>query len=110
MPKRLCAITLTPDQRTIVAGDKFGDVYSLPLFPSGEALPKPAAIQPTVPAEFKPSATELTVHTRGNLEALRQQREQKHLKQKKEGPTFEHKLLLGHVSLLTDVAIAEVPI
>jgi tRNA (guanine-N(7)-)-methyltransferase subunit TRM82 len=109
MPKRICAITLTKDERTIVAGDKFGDVYSLPLVPSKDALLKTSSVgqQDPVP-EFKPSASELTVHTKGNLEALRQQQMQKNFKPKKEGLAFEHRLLLGHVSLLTDLAIAEV--
>ncbi|KAG9924666.1 hypothetical protein KCU98_g21591, partial [Aureobasidium melanogenum] len=34
MPKRPCAVLVTPDNKTILCGDKFGDVYSLPLFPS----------------------------------------------------------------------------
>lgn len=104
MPKRVCAIVLTPDEKTIVVGDKFGDVYSLPVQPLQDWVPRKSEQQEV----FIPSATELTVHTKGNLEALRQQREQKSHNPKKEGLAFEHKLLLGHVSLLTDVAIAEV--
>lgn len=105
MPKRLCAIALTPDEQTIIAADKFGDVYSLPLHPSDDYVtPKPTLDAPN--GELQPSATELTVHTKGNLEALRQQQEQKKRNARKEGPDFEHKLLLGHVSLLTDVVIA----
>jgi tRNA (guanine-N(7)-)-methyltransferase subunit TRM82 len=107
MPKRLCAIVLTPDDSTILAADKFGDVYSLPL-QDRPAAPTSATHGFRKPAaDFKPSATELTVHTKGNLEALRQQREQKAAAKTKEGPNFEHKLLLGHVSLLTDLVIAE---
>jgi tRNA (guanine-N(7)-)-methyltransferase subunit TRM82 len=107
MPKRLCAIVLTPDDSTILAADKFGDVYSLPLqdMPAAPTSP-PNVFQKPAP-DFKPSATELTVHTKGNLEALRQQRQQKAAAKTKEGPNFEHKLLLGHVSLLTDLIIAE---
>ena len=109
MPKRICAITLTRDEKTIVAGDKFGDVYSLPLFPSEDMLQKtPSPSQQDSLTDFKPSASELTVHTKGNLEALRQQQQQKKLKPKKEGLAFQHRLLLGHVSLLTDLTIAEV--
>lgn len=109
MPKRICAITLTKDERTIVAADKFGDVYSIPLFPSKDtAMKVPNADYQRAVPDFKPSASELTVHTKGNLEALRQQQQQKNFKPKKEGITFEHTLLLGHVSLLTDVALAEV--
>jgi tRNA (guanine-N(7)-)-methyltransferase subunit TRM82 len=107
MPKRLCAIVLTPDDSTILAADKFGDVYSLPL----QDIPPLSSSTTNVPrkpaVEFKPSATELTVHTKGNREALRQQREQRAVAKTKEGPNFEHKLLLGHVSLLTDLIIAE---
>ena len=109
MPKRICAITLTEDEKTIIAGDKFGDVYSLPLFPSEDALEQtPYPSQHDSLKDFKPSASELTVHTKGNLEALRQQQLQKKLKPKKEGLAFQHRLLLGHVSLLTDLAVAEV--
>ena len=105
MPKRLCSIALTPDEQTIIAADKFGDVYALPLHPTDDFVAIKYASE--VPNGFsQPSATELTVHTKGNLEALKQQQMQKQQTAKKEGPDFEHKLLLGHVSLLTDVAIA----
>lgn len=104
MPKRLCSITLTPDERTIIAADKFGDVYSLPLHVRTDYVAKSdGKLEQT---GFQPSATQLTVHTKGNLEALKQQLEQKKANPRKEGPKFEHKLMLGHVSLLTDVAIA----
>lgn len=95
---------LTPDEKTILVGDKFGDVYSLPLHPPDNWVPQKSEQKEV----WIPSATELTVHTKGNLEALRQQREQKIRNPKKEGPDFEHKLLLGHVSLLTDVVITEI--
>jgi len=106
MPKRLCAIVLTPDEETILAGDKFGDVYSLPLHPSRDYTRRPSGARQSK-EPFVPSATELTVHTKGNLEALRQQRELKRANSRKEGPDFEHKLLLGHVSVLTDVVVTE---
>src|ERR1700742_3377191 len=108
MPKRVCAIVLTPDEKNILVGDKFGDVYLLPLHPT-EGWTPPASKEDRQQRPFTPSATELTVHTKGNLEALKQQRQQKPSQPKKEGPLFEHKLLLGHVSLLTDVAITEIP-
>ena len=105
MPKRLCSVALTPDEQTIIAADKFGDVYSLPLHPSEDYVGTKHT-QGTPNGVFQPSATELTVHTKGNLEALRQQQKQRKRNARKEGPDFEHKLILGHVSLLTDVAIA----
>jgi tRNA (guanine-N(7)-)-methyltransferase subunit TRM82 len=106
MPKRLCAIKLTRNQSTLLAGDKFGDVYALPLHPSCN----PSAVsarkpQLETPRLLKPSASELTVHTKGNLEALRQQQLQKASVSKKQRPAFEHQLILGHVSLLTDLVV-----
>lgn len=105
MPKRLCSITITPDERTIVAADKFGDVYAIPLMPTADH--DPGRSQTTQKAKFEPSASEFTVHTKGNLEALRQQRQQKKANERKEGLAFQHRLLLGHVSLLTDVVMAQ---
>ena len=106
MPKRLCAIALTRKQSTVLAGDKFGDVYALPLHPScsiSTALLSKAANE--IPKTPKPSASELTVHTKGNREALRQQQLQKASVPKKQSPTFQHQLILGHVSLLTDLVV-----
>lgn len=57
-----------------------------------------------------PSATTLTVHSGRNRKTLEEQ-----LKQKAKGPAkskepmrFKHELLLGHVSMLTDVTYANV--
>lgn len=106
MPKKPGAVTLTPDQSTIVAGDKFGDVYALPLtFTEKENLTdeSPAAsVEPEMKA-YKPAATNLTVHTRKNLHALEQQLNSKNLTVSKKSYDFEHRLILGHVSLLTDL-------
>jgi len=104
MPKKSCAIVLSHDEKTILTADKFGDVYAMPLHPTADYQRKTATSPPV--KGFQPSATELTVHTKGNLEALKQQQLQKQKKARKEGPDFEHKLLLGHVSLLTDLVIA----
>lgn len=106
MPKRLCTIALTRNESTILVGDKFGDVYALPLHPSPEpsamSFPRSqlASLEP-----LNPSASELTVHTKGNRDALRQQQLQKASTLKKTAPTFEHQLVLGHVSLLTELAV-----
>ncbi|CAD6564471.1 MAG: Uroporphyrinogen decarboxylase in heme biosynthesis [Alectoria sarmentosa] len=114
MPKRPCAIALTPDDSTILCADKFGDVYSLPL--AGQAY-KPEAVngidangtnsssdQKQKQKPFAPSATSLTVHTKRNRDALRQQQKKNNPRAEKKALSFDHKLLLGHVSLLTDVA------
>ena len=105
MPKRLCSITLTRDEQAVVAADKFGDVYAIPLVLTADHDPKKP--QTTQKEKFEPSASEFTVHTKGNLEALRQQRQQKQANERKEGLAFQHKLLLGHVSLLTDAVMAQ---
>ncbi|KAL4977228.1 hypothetical protein BDW66DRAFT_133088 [Aspergillus desertorum] len=106
MPKRPCAITFM-ENNDILTGDKFGDVYSMPLIPSTE--PRAAA---KIPAQrsTRIAATNLTVHTQRNLKSLEMQMNMQN-KQKKESdkPVFDHELLLGHVSLLTDVVFATLP-
>ena len=113
MPKKPSAIVLSPDDSTILCADKFGDVYSMPLIgqsygpkvlnghhsdgTSGTSHHK----QKQKP--FAPSATSLTVHTKKNRDALRQQQKIKQHKSEEKALNFDHKLLLGHVSLLTDV-------
>ena len=114
MPKRPCAILLTPDDSTILCADKFGDVYSLPL--EGQIYePKAVSGIDTSGANgtsdykqkqtaFAPSANSLTVHTKRNRDALRHQQNFTKSRTEKTALNFDHKLLLGHVSLLTDVA------
>ena len=113
MSKRPCAITLTPDDSIILCGDKFGDVYSLPLlgmpYKDSPELPK-AEIEDANGhskkefVSFVPAASSRTVHTKKNQEALRNQQRQVNRKKEMKAPSFEHQLLLGHVSLLTDLA------
>ncbi|KAL2362533.1 hypothetical protein RJZ56_004579 [Blastomyces dermatitidis] len=107
MPKRPCAVVLSSDESTIICGDKFGDVYSLPLFPREDYKPPPKkSAQLSHPAQ--PSASVLTVHTKRNLQALEQQLKLgAKISTEKASPTFELKLLLGHVSMLTDVAYVD---
>nr|POF25983.1 trna (guanine-n(7)-)-methyltransferase non-catalytic subunit trm82 [Quercus suber] len=109
MPKRPCAVEVLPDNQTILCGDKFGDVYSLPLF--GQADDREHVLNSThsnevlVETAFKPQATNLTVHTKRNRKALEAQMKQKNRTPKSKEPLkFEHELLLGHVSMLTDLA------
>lgn len=105
MPKRPCAVTIMGATETIICGDKFGDVYALPLHPSesddstnDETNGKPE------PKLYKPAATETTVHTLRNRKALEEQmRAVGRPTKTKEPLAFEHTLLLGHVSMLTDM-------
>ncbi|KAI4744028.1 hypothetical protein E4T50_05593 [Aureobasidium sp. EXF-12298] len=112
MPKRPCAVLVTPDNKTILCGDKFGDVYSLPLFPSAfveksEDSSKAETKEDASSKKYVPAATTLTVHSGRNRRALENQMKQKDLQAKaREGPKFEFQLLLGHVSMLTDVKFA----
>lgn len=112
MPKRPCAVLVTPDNKTILCGDKFGDVYSLPLFPSAsvekvEDSSKTVIKEDASSKKYVPAASTLTVHSGRNRRALENQMKQKDLQAKaREGPKFEYQLLLGHVSMLTDVQFA----
>lgn len=110
MPKRPSAIVLASDDTTILCGDKFGDVYSLPLIPGEKPTILPS--RPVAQARTKPAATALTVHSKKNLQALEQQKRQwkeGYRPEEKTGPAFEHQLLLGHVSLLTDLIYVSLP-
>lgn len=109
MPKRPCDLAVTSDDETILVADKFGDVYALPLIPSGaaEAVQKPKTVP--APAPASKGANSLTVHSQRNLKALIDQERQKQFNPQpktKEAPTFVHELLIGHVSMLTSVAVA----
>jgi tRNA (guanine-N(7)-)-methyltransferase subunit TRM82 len=114
MSRRPSSITITSDDTTIICADKFGDVYALPLLPSpdDDKVEQSATPVPEEPEQndWLPSATALTVHSGRNRKTLEEQ-----LKRKAKGPAkskepmrFKHNLLLGHVSMLTDVAYARV--
>jgi tRNA (guanine-N(7)-)-methyltransferase subunit TRM82 len=102
MPKRPSVLALTPDENDILCADKFGDVYIIPVIPSSEY--KRAVAEEK---EYAPSATNLTVHTKRNLESLEQQMRQAALKKKASAEAtalnFEHQAIIGHVSMLTDM-------
>ena len=113
MPKRPCAIAFTADESQILAADKFGDVYSLPLLLNPEVETAFVEAQKKAAEEakkYEPAATELTVHSRANRRALETQLAQAKERlaksdKTKETATFSHKLLLGHVSMLTDMLV-----
>jgi len=110
MPKRPCGILVTPDNKTILCGDKFGDVYSLPLIP-GEYIHVEEPEKPTQERTYNPTATNLTVHTQRNRKALEEQMKRKgEASNAREPLKFEHQLLLGHVSMLTDMQIGTVTV
>lgn len=121
MAKRPCAITVSPDNSTILCGDKFGDVYALPLLErphesqnanGGSENGLATGAVKSGSERFVPSATSLTVHTKRNLNALKQQQQQisNYEKSEKKSLAFEHKLLFGHVSLLTDLTCIKNPL
>lgn len=111
MPKRPCALTVTDDGSTIIAADKFGDVYLLPLLvlkdeEGARVNPPTQKVNIGISKPFMPAANDLTVHSQRNLKALQNQMRQTNKAPEKSEPTFEHTLLLGHVSMLTDVVLA----
>jgi tRNA (guanine-N(7)-)-methyltransferase subunit TRM82 len=112
MPKRPSAIAFTPDGADILSADKFGDVYSLPLLldPEREAAFVEAEKAAAEAKTYVPAATELTVHSKANRKALESQIQQakEKLATKTKEPlslSFSHKLVLGHVSMLTDMLV-----
>jgi len=116
MPKKPSAISFTPDAKTILVADKFGDVYALPLLmstksdlliggPGHNAAEAKSAIPE--PRTYKPAATNFTVHTKRNRQALENQLKSRQSAPEKKTLNFKYQLLLGHVSLLTDLTCAE---
>lgn len=117
MPKRPSSIAVGPDSH-IISADKFGDVYSLPLLmvPRSPSLAVRTASPAAKDAKSNgPAANTFTVHSKRNLEALSNQRKQMEQerarkeanKQTSEGADFDLTLLLGHVSMLTGLVVAE---
>lgn len=110
MPKRPCAIDILPDDQTVIVGDKFGDVYSLPLLSKEKrSYHETAKTEKKSERKYAPIATEKTVHSKANLKALEEQRKQAEkgtIVKAKEALEFDHDLLLGHVSMLTDLIAA----
>lgn len=112
MPKRPIDILIGPDE-TIVAADKFGDVYSLPLlYDVASISARPAPALHSMP-KVKPSASALTVHSKRNRQALEAQQQWYERQGSKantnadDSPPFEMDLLLGHVSMLTALKLGE---
>jgi tRNA (guanine-N(7)-)-methyltransferase subunit TRM82 len=128
MPKRPSAIVISPDLQ-IICADKFGDVYSLPLLPDESIGGTSGGTTTTVPHRsvkpgFTPSANTFTVHSKRNRQALEHQKKQMERNQQQKAkpgeaasaqeddgaaavPDFEMSLLLGHVSMLTALTLAE---
>jgi tRNA (guanine-N(7)-)-methyltransferase subunit TRM82 len=87
----------------ILSADKFGDVYSLPLIQVQDQEIRSSTL--TADKPWKPSANELTIHSQRNRIALENQKRHHNTAPKIQLPTFEHTLLLGHVSLLIDLKL-----
>ena len=91
--------------------DRFGDVYSLPFMWDEETekrFREKEAAKPVSSEPWKPAADFSTVHTKGNIQALKNQQNMKMSPGPKEpAMDFEHDFLLGHVSMLTDVIMAQ---
>ncbi|SPN97112.1 related to tRNA-methyltransferase [Cephalotrichum gorgonifer] len=116
MPKRPSALSISPDGRAIVVGDKFGDTYALPLDAADSLSGETTSLLVKHHRDpNKPTANEHTVHSKINLRSLEMQhralerREKDAVKEepKPEEPAFEHALVLGHVSMLTGLLVRE---
>ena len=110
MAKRPCAVAISADDSLIITADKFGDVFSLPLFVpevTEEAKPAEATPTPEEQKKFVSEANVLTVHSARNRRALENQLKQNLLKAEKSEMNAGQTLLLGHVSMLTDIALIE---
>ena len=112
MPKRPSAVTLIDNDSKIVCADKFVDVYTLPLLPTSEEYEAAKQAALNASKAYRPAASEATVHSKANLRSLESQKkralESTDVKIR-ESLGFAHDLLLGHVSMITDVVVAEVP-
>ncbi|KAI9894696.1 MAG: Uroporphyrinogen decarboxylase in heme biosynthesis [Vezdaea aestivalis] len=105
-------IRLISERDFLFCGDKFGDVYSLD-FPTSTAQEQhtqeedhgsTAPIDMLEPSEsLTLAASERTVHTGRNRAALRDQQQSRATRVPKAPSAGEHALLLGHVSMLTDL-------
>ena len=111
MLKRTSTLDLSPDQRNIILGDKFGDVYSLPLLQTEGRMPKATNDLDKPPKRLAASANTTTVHSKANLRILELQQKQIERgdveQTAKQSMEFEHELLLGHVSMVTDMVVGE---
>jgi tRNA (guanine-N(7)-)-methyltransferase subunit TRM82 len=106
LPKRPVAVEFDSYGENILVADKFGDVYSLPLLRSTADLEK--NYEPAEQKIAKPSASAQTVHTARNLKALEAQLKHPQSAPEKQPLKFEHSLLLGHISMLTDMQATDV--
>lgn len=111
MPKRPCAVSLSFDDNTIFSADKGGDVYSLSFNPSEDGEIRIASRPKKA---YLPAANAYVVHTKKNLISLQQQilRQQARENQPPEQAVsvqMKPDALLGHISILTDMALGVVP-
>ena len=136
MPKRLSALAFAPAQGpnpTLLAADKTGEVYGLPLLPSAsgaeatkadeEQHPRSEALSRHAPlrsheagARKGPEASTATVHSSRNRRALEAQLRvagtaapRRDDVPAEPAAAREHELLLGHVSIVTDMLFATAP-